>query len=143
MRVLYINDDGDILAITGVDAASKNGGTIIPHGSYYSYLPAPGDLPDSFSYSVTDNHGGFATNTVVIDVVQLTDPGKLVLELQGGDSTMGFKGVPGQTYLIQSTDSITGPWITLGQAQEVKSGAYYFLDPAPSSSTRFYRVVGQ
>ena len=133
--------DYDILALTGVDAASKNGGTIVSGGSYYTYLPAAGNVADSFSYSMTDNHGGFATNTVVIDVIQLPGAGTMRLELQGGDSTMGFKGVPGQTYLMQSSDTIVGPWITLGPVDEVESGYFYFLDPAPTNSTRFYRVL--
>ena len=69
--------DNDTLAaalVTGPAHAAANGFTLNANGSF-SYTPAPTYLgTDSFTYQVSDGHGGTATTVVTITVHANTDP---------------------------------------------------------------------
>jgi VCBS repeat-containing protein len=59
--------DGDTLTITGVSAAAH--GTTTTDGSFVYYSPTHGySGPDSFTYTISDGHGGTDTATVTITV---------------------------------------------------------------------------
>lgn len=62
--------DGDVLTIISIDEQSVNGGTIVDTGNgILTYTPAAGFIgKDTFTYTVSDGHGGEATATVSIIV---------------------------------------------------------------------------
>jgi outer membrane protein OmpA-like peptidoglycan-associated protein len=65
--------DGDALTVTTV--SSPTHGTAIPSASGVDYTPAAGYLgSDSFTYTISDGHGGTATATVHITVVTPNHP---------------------------------------------------------------------
>jgi len=65
--------DGDPLTTTLVTDVSHGTLVFSPDGSY-SYTPAPDyNGPDSFTYQVSDSHGGVATGTVNIAVGSVND----------------------------------------------------------------------
>jgi VCBS repeat-containing protein len=68
---LLVNDsdvDGDSLQVTAVKAVS--GGTVEIVGQNVLFTPTTGfDGPASFEYTVSDGHGGTATATVAVNVV--------------------------------------------------------------------------
>ncbi len=66
-----------------------------------------------------------------------------IQKLADSSVKLGFAGVPGWTYRIQYTDSLTQPnWQDLGTGRANSSGTYQFVDQAPTNATaRFYRSV--
>ncbi len=68
--------EGDPLSVTGNDALSTQGGTVVVNvdGSV-NYIPPPNyNGVDSFSYSIGDGNGGSSSATVVINVIGVNDP---------------------------------------------------------------------
>ena len=73
-----INDsdpDGDPLGVSGFDATTALGGTVtLLGGGAYRYDPPPdyaGD--DTFTYTITDGQGNFATATITLVVMDVND----------------------------------------------------------------------
>lgn len=65
--------DQDTLTLTGVSSPPRGQASII--GSSVRYTPDPGFFgDDSFTYSVSDGHGGKGTGTVVVHVVDTVPP---------------------------------------------------------------------
>lgn len=62
--------DGDALVVSAWDAVSQGGGTVVMNADgSFSYSPAGRFVgSDSFSYTVSDGHGGSATQTVTVNV---------------------------------------------------------------------------
>jgi hypothetical protein len=71
--------DGDALTITGYDAVSAAGGTVVCAAGVCTYTPPPDYSGlDSFTYMVDDGNGGSATATVALNVVGVNDPPGIV-----------------------------------------------------------------
>ncbi|MEO7326055.1 MAG: Ig-like domain-containing protein [Dokdonella sp.] len=88
---VLVNDsdpDGDTLTVTSVTPPTH--GSAASSGSGVTYTPAPDYLgPDSFTYSISDGHGGSATATVHITVSTPNHPpvaGSLSVRVLKGDS---------------------------------------------------------
>ena len=65
--------DGDILTVTSVTQGTH--GTVVNNGSDVSYVPnANFHGSDSFTYTVSDGHGGMDTATVTVMVGAVNDP---------------------------------------------------------------------
>ena len=70
-----IDIDGDLLTVTGFDAASSNGGTVsVNADGSFDYTP-PLDFigTDTFSYTVSDGNGGTDIATVTISINNIND----------------------------------------------------------------------
>ena len=93
-------DAGDVLTVTAVNGAASAVGTAIPtaHGTVrvnadgsFAYAPdiACGSGSDSFTYTVSDGHGGTATAAVTVGVTRYTGVSVVggVLRVGGGDGT--------------------------------------------------------
>jgi hypothetical protein len=69
---LLANDtdvDGDTLSVTQISSASFKGGTVILSNGQITYAPAAGySGNDSFSYTISDGHGGTAVGLVSVSV---------------------------------------------------------------------------
>jgi len=92
----------DGATVTGVSAASANGGTVSLSGGVVTYTPADGfQGSDSFSYTLTDGDGDTDTATVFLSVdadstpaIQIdTDPS--TAGIQGGDDSVAEAGLSG------------------------------------------------
>jgi hypothetical protein len=137
--------DHDPLAIS-VSSTSANGGTITTGGDWVFYTPASGFTnTDSFTYTITDGHGGSAIGTVTVNL--LTDDAvgqNLVITAQGG-GTFLIKGcgIPGRTYRMQYTESLAPTaWTDFTNCNVTadSTGAFQFTDTSGSGS-RYYRSV--
>jgi hypothetical protein len=65
--------DGDALVVTATGSASH--GTVVNNGTSVTYTPAHDFFgSDSFTYTVSDGHGGFDTATVFVTVNNVNDP---------------------------------------------------------------------
>ncbi len=90
--------DGDVLTIISTDEQSVSGGTVVDNGSgVLTYTPPAGFVgQDTFTYTVSDGHGGEATATVSVTVEAApvdpvnTDP----VAVNDSESTTVDKEVP-------------------------------------------------
>jgi hypothetical protein len=151
---LLLNDsdpDGDNLAIISVSNPSSQGGTVSLGSGVVNYTPPAGFAGiDTFSYFVTDGHGGGATGFVAASVgnggaVSLNIVfGPMVL---AGNFVVNFAGIPGLTYTIEAASAINGPWTKVGNltAPTVDTGngvgVFQFVEPVGGNGSRFYRTV--
>ncbi|WP_321423648.1 Ig-like domain-containing protein [uncultured Methanobacterium sp.] len=93
--------DGDLLSVSGVGSAGH--GTIINNGNSVTYMPDAGFYgSDSFSYTVSDGHGGSVTGVVYVavrevvvvnsnpvamaDVASTSEDTRVVISVLGNDS---------------------------------------------------------
>jgi subtilisin-like proprotein convertase family protein len=148
LATLLANDsdaDGDALNIV-IGATSANGGTLSLSSGWVFYVPANGfTSADSFTYTITDGHGGSATGTVTVAIKVDNAPGEnlTIADLGNGSFRINGSGIPGRTYRLQSTGSITLPdWqdISGGTVTADSTGAFVFTD-TPGTGSRYYRSV--
>jgi hypothetical protein len=139
--------DGDPLSLVSVAPTSVAGGTVTWSGfSIYYYPPAGSVDPDAFNYTISDGHcNGTAVGTVLVDVRSDTNPASQVTIVQAGDGTVQviFDGMPGVTYRVQSTDSLTEPdWQDVDTLTAGQYGTYIYVDrPSLNGPARFFRSV--
>ena len=137
--------DNDTLGIS-VSSTSANAGTITTSGAWVFYTPASGFTnADSFTYTITDGHGGSSSGTVTVAILADDAVGQnLVITDQGGGSFLvKGSGIPGRTYRMQYTDSFSPTaWTDFsgGSVTANSTGAFQFTDTSGSSG-RYYRSV--
>ena len=137
--------DNDTLGIS-VSETSANSGTITTSGDWVFYTPASGfTSADSFTYTITDGHGGSATGTVAVSILADDAVGQnLVITHQSGNTYLiEGSGIPGRTYRMQFTDSLSPTaWtdFSSGSVTADSTGAFQFTDTSGSSG-RYYRSV--
>ena len=150
---LLANDsdpNGHPLSLVSVASPTSNGGTVALDGGLLTYTPPAGFMGvDSFTYLISDGFGGTATGTVNV-TVSGTDGASLnliALARTADGFLVSFAGIPGDSYLIQFTDSLTPPatWQSLtppGPIQAGPNGLFQFEDkPNPIPPQRFYRAA--
>jgi hypothetical protein len=149
IATLLANDtdpDSDTVTISGVSASSAHGGSIYLASPWVHYVPASGySGVDSFTYTISDGHGGSATGTVTVnlktdDSSALNQIGSIQILSPGYRVTFG--GIPGRNYTIQYTTSLSHPvtWQNLGTAAAGVTGTIVY-DDNPGAPSRYYRTV--
>jgi subtilisin-like proprotein convertase family protein len=149
VAMLLSNDsdpEGDTLIFVGVSANSDNGGSIRREGDWIFYTPPSGFTnDDSFTYTITDGHGQPVVGTVNVRVQSdpLPSPNLVVTLLDDGSYRIRFNGIPGLTYRIESTGSLSpADWQPLATETADSSGLFQVVDtPAVGFGQRFYRSV--
>ena len=148
LSTLLANDsdaDGDTLTIT-VSGTSGNAGTITVSGDWATYTPAPEFTGvDTFTYTIADGRGAVVTGTVTVNIKDDVAPGQnlTITDLGGGSYRIRGSGIPGRTYRLQFTDTLTpADWQLLPGATVTAdvSGVFEFIDTT-GSATRYYRSV--
>jgi hypothetical protein len=137
--------DSDSLNLS-VSTTSTNGGLVAVTSGWVFYTPAAGFTnADSFTYTVTDGEGGSAVGTVTVAIEVDNDPGQnlVITNMGNGSFLVSGSGIPGRTYQMQYTDSLTPTdWQDLSGGSETADpvGAFQYTDTTGSSS-RSYRSV--
>ena len=152
-------DAGDIVTLVSVGnptAPAHGTATYTGNGStgfvFYTPKLLPGGTvdpnPDTFSYTVTDNHGAQATSTVTINVTGSTSAVSSQITKQtrapNGTVSLSFAGVPGYTVGLQFTDDLTHPWVNVSPPLPPMNavGQATYTDSAHNSSPNvFYRLI--
>jgi hypothetical protein len=134
--------DGDPVTLSGVNLTTTNGVTLVTNGTTIFYSN-PANSADSFSYTMTDGHGGSATGAVMIaasTVGQFISPPNV----NASSVTLHFAGGPGLTYCLERSINLPPDWVTISTNVVPANGIFDYIDDfhdlsgPPSSS--FYRL---
>ena len=137
--------DGDALSIA-VSSTSSNGAAITVTNGWVFYAPPQGFTnADSFTYTVTDGHGGSAvgTVTVAIEVDNGQSENLTITNLGNGSYLIEGNGIPGRTYRLQFSPTLNpATWqdIVGGSVTPDATGAFQYTD-TPAGGAGFYRTV--
>ncbi len=71
--------EGDTISFTGIVSPSTGGATVSTSGDWVYYVHN-GAVTDSFTYTISDGHGGTATGTVTVNIGKPIVFGKESLE---------------------------------------------------------------
>lgn len=137
-------DDGDTLTVSLPSGTTVNGATVALIGRWVVFGDAVSDAEDSFTYTVTDGHGGTDTGTVTVTVQDnLSESANLVsISLDGSDVVLRFHGIPGLTYEVQYTTSLDpANWVTLTAVAPGSEGLIEYRDVSPPPPSRIYRTA--
>jgi subtilisin-like proprotein convertase family protein len=144
ISTLLANDsdaDEDTITLTP-SATSANGGTITSSGGWLIYTPANGyTAADSFTYTITDGHGGTATATVIVAIITDNSPSANLTITSLGDNMYRIdgSGIPGRTYRLQHSNSDMS-WVDLTSVTADPIGVFQYIDNS-TDPLRFYRTV--
>jgi len=135
---------GYALAVTGVGSNSTQGGTVSWDGNLVTYTPPGGySGQDTFSYTLSDGHGGSAQGTVVVTVAASGTQtlNMISLQLTPTNCQLEFAGIPGRNYIIQSAPTVSGPWSDVsGPVAADGTGLIQFIDTNAPGPMQFYRT---
>jgi len=131
---VLINDsdpDGDILAVTAVNTGGTLGAvnwsmdgsfTYDPNGQF-EYLSAGNSTTDSFTYTVSDGHGGTDTATVAIIIDGVDDtPGNNPPEAEN-DSATTSQDTPVTIYVLDNDQDVDGDTLAVGSVGPASNGS--------------------
>jgi len=106
--------DGDVLSLTGVDAASTNGAVVTVNSGIITYTPVGGFVgTDAFGYTLSDGNGGTSTGTVQVAVVA-DDASYNTIQLAGLSAsamTFSYQGIPNESYALEQATNLVPPVI--------------------------------
>jgi hypothetical protein len=149
VATLLANDtdaDGDSLTFALNGSTSANGGTVIVSGGWVIYTPAAGFTnADSFTYTISDGHGGSAVGTVTVAIITDNSPSSnlTITSIGNNEYRIDGNGIPGRTYRLQHSDS-TNPfnWQDLpgGSVTADGVGQFEYTDTS-TAEIRLYRSV--
>ena len=135
--------DGDTLTVSGVSAASAQGGSVALVAGGVLYTPATNFTgTDSFSITISDGRGGSVSGTVNVTVANGNDPSANQASIViNGDSTVDvvFYGIPGRSYDIQRSTDLQN-WTVMQAVSAAANGIVPWHDPSPPPGTAFYRT---
>ena len=136
--------DHDALTMT-VSATSTNGAIITQSATAITYTPVANFVgEDRFTFTVSDGRGGISTATIIVEVssADALTPNITGSSFSGGAFHVRFAGIPGFTYHIERTESLSpAAWIDIGSVVAPEDGQVDFDDNAPPSSSAFYRTA--
>ncbi len=134
------------LSLTAVSAALPAGAVVTQDGSWVYYTPPTGSTSaGSFTYTINDGQGGTANGTVNVNIIVDNSTAQNITKIEtlgDGSKRLTFGGIPGRSYRVQSTDSLTpATWVDRTTVVADAQGKLQFTDPIPLPPTRFYRSV--
>jgi hypothetical protein len=134
--------NGKALLVTGTPTVSGAGFQQI--GSVMLYTPGASDANDSFTYTVSDGRGGVASGTLDVQI----DPASVIgqtsprLEVQGGQISVKFYGVPGCTYVVERSLDL-GSWTPISTNSVTTGSLEISIVDNPGAGSAYYRLKWQ
>jgi hypothetical protein len=139
--------EGDALTLVSVATLSSLSHTVAVQDGFAIYQATSGfSGSDTFTYVVADAWGDASVGSVLVTPQGVSAAPSLNLvsqNLASGTLTLQFAGLPGLTYRIQGTDSLSpANWADLGDVATSSIGLVVFEDTsAAEHPTRYYRAV--
>lgn len=130
--------DGDLVTLASINLATTNGITLLTnttHIYYSNYV----NVPDKFTYLVSDNRGGTAIGSVHIT----NSPAARLVSgptLDANGAAMTFVGRPGATYYLDRSTNLVS-WLTISTNVAPVSGLLQCVDPNPPYPSAYYRLT--
>ncbi len=137
---------GPAVTVTAVDATSAGGVPVQWVGGILLYSPAASfNADDSFTYTISDGtHTATATVSVTVLAAPETPTQNIVSSVLTGGGVLEIKaaGIPGRSYRLQITGSLTSPvtWTNLGAVQVAPANGQMTFTDATPAAPGFYRV---
>jgi hypothetical protein len=132
------------LAITAVTSPTVNGAVVTLLGGQIRYAPTAGFIgQDTLNYTLSDGCGTApGTISVLVLSSNLPSMNQVALYVGPASRTVVFAGVPGMSYIIQSSPGPAGPWSDLsGAILAPSNGLVQYTDStSPFPPARFYRT---
>ncbi len=143
--LLGTDADGDTLTLSLSGASSLLGAAISRSEGWLLYQPPAGlTNADTFTYTVSDGRGGFATGVATVAVAPDPAPTASLTWTQADDGTNHIRGsgIPGRAYRIEFAESLETPlWQVLGTATADEFGLLEYFDRPPEAApARHYRT---
>jgi Bacterial Ig domain len=131
--------DGNHLMITSVTQGA-NGSVTINGGTNVTYRPNTGFKgADTFAYTIADGQGGFATNSVSVNVWPFE--AMSISGSAGGGVSVQFSGIPLRTYYIQTSSNLVD-WTTVAPRTADTNGGFSFEQTSTALPPAvFFRAV--
>ncbi|HMO64113.1 MAG TPA: hypothetical protein PKE47_02620, partial [Verrucomicrobiota bacterium] len=139
-----INPGGGDLVVADADFQTYRGATIEREDDWFIISGLADGVVDGFAYIVQNDDGRRAVARVRMeDDPNLAPTTNLLgLEFVDGQIRLRFAGIPGRTYAVQFTPTLTPPaWTNLGFAVVGPDGLGLFVAPAPPNPAGFYRTA--
>jgi autotransporter-associated beta strand protein len=142
---LATDADGNTLTVTGALYSGGNGSSVNLAGGIVTYTPGPGFVgSESFSYTLSDGHGGTAGGTVSVTVAPSSEGfNRVSIETLGnGDVKLSYAGIPGYNYSLDWTHDLSAPivWTPIVTNQAGANGALAFTNTPSMPGPDFYRT---
>jgi hypothetical protein len=136
--------DGDAISLAGINLTTSNNVILTTNSTFITYSNNA-NVPDTFTFTVSDGYGGVATGTVTIAPAPLTPPAQFSAppSVDGGSVTLHISGGAGSTYYLERSTNLPS-WITISTNLMPGNGILDYVDdfhdlPTPPPSA-FYRV---
>jgi autotransporter-associated beta strand protein len=139
--------DGQPLVDNTVIDTTTNGSSIFYASSHGGVpvllLTAVNNKSETFTYEVVDT--SFATftasSTVTINVASATGQATASIVVVGGQVTTTWAGIPGDSYVVQVSSTISGPWTDVsGTLTAPSGGVFSYTDINPPTPMAFYQL---
>lgn len=135
------SDADDPFALLQIATLSSQGAPVITSGNWI-FIDSPAD-GDSFTYTITD---GLEVSVGVVTLNSAANNGvtfNIRILADGADAILRVFGIPGRSYQIQTTDSLTPPiqWTNLGAAETAASDGVIVRRETAPPQPRFYRAI--
>jgi fibronectin type 3 domain-containing protein len=151
LLMLWSDPDGDPVTVTSVDAASARGGVVSWDQTAITYHPPTNYVgTDTFHFVVSDINGCATTAAITLTVSSKDALSSNVVYgpvLEGTDLVVRFAGVPGESYTVEFTSSLTpANWqkktnlTAPAPHQGLGIGIFEFRDTT-GATAGFYRTV--
>ncbi|MCX6916977.1 MAG: Ig-like domain repeat protein, partial [Verrucomicrobia bacterium] len=133
--------DGDPLTVTAVSAPAHGiAGTDGTHTTYTATNNFVGT--DSFNFTVSDNYGDAATNTVTVSVIaNSAGLNRLTAGLSSGNVVLTYLGIPWNNYALEQTLSLSPRvWLPVVTTLAPANGYLMFTNPPQPGANSFWRT---
>ena len=133
------------LTLTSVAPNGNNGGSVTVIGDVLKYVPPSSYVgADTFTYSVTNGHGGSAEGSVIVSITPEGGSSVNIVSFTANATSRKVLcfGIPGRKYILQAANEINGTWADLSDPIIADAtGLIEFIDTiSPYPSIRFYRI---
>jgi hypothetical protein len=132
--------DGDPLVVAAVSVPAHGiAGTDGTNATYTAANNFAGT--DYFNYTVSDNYGAAATNSVTVNVIaNSAGLNQLTAALSGGNLVLEFSGIPWNRYTWEQTFNLSpAVWMPVATNLAPANGSLQFTN-SPTGTNSFWRI---